>query len=317
MRSFFALVICVLLPAACATEREAPLAIFADPGGMIVQKATRAALAEELSALQCKSILSPAKTSSAKVNTRRRPKAIDSRSPLSRHCQPNSIAASLFCSTLNTSRPKHRCKQGLHGLAPKTISPRCFELAWGSSKHREGKLDTAATYLHQALNGFARNSPSGQAQIAGDLGATYFMRGEMDSALVYLQRARDLHRQAGNGCGQARDADRIGTVLLMQGEVDSAFTTYREAEHIYRQDAGRGGLARTLGNLGNAYFDQDQLDRSLAAYEESLALHRQGGDESAQAALLDRIGRIHWRQGRLQQSGDMYSSGRRDLPSAR
>jgi tetratricopeptide (TPR) repeat protein len=289
MRSFFALVIWVLLPAACATEREAPLAIFADPGGMIVQKATRAALAEELSALQCKSILSPAKTSSAKVNTRRRPKAIDSRSPLSRHCQPNSIAASLFCSPLNTPRPKHR----------------------------EGKLDTAATYLHQALNGFARNSPSGQAQIAGDLGATYFMRGEMDSALVYLQRARDLHRQAGNGCGQARDADRIGTVLLMQGEVDSAFTAYREAEHIYRQDAGRGGLARTLGNLGNAYFDQDQLDRSLAAYEESLALHRQGGDESAQAALLDRIGRIHWRQGRLQQSGDMYSSGRRDLPSAR
>ena len=50
MRSFFALVICALSPAACATEREAPLAIFADPGGMIVQKATPAALAEELSA---------------------------------------------------------------------------------------------------------------------------------------------------------------------------------------------------------------------------------------------------------------------------
>lgn len=158
MRSFFTLVICVLLPAACATKREAPLAIFADPGGMIVQKATRAALDEELSALQCKSILLPAKTSSAKVNTRRRPKAIDYRSPLSRHCQPNSIAVSLFCSPLNTPRPKHRCKQGLHGLAPRTISPRCFELAWGQLYQREGKLDTAATYVHQALNGFARNS---------------------------------------------------------------------------------------------------------------------------------------------------------------
>ena len=158
MRSFFALVICALWPAACATEREAPFAIFADPGGMIVQKATRAALAEKLMALQCKSILSSAKTSSAKVNTRRRPKAIDSRSPLSRHCQPNSIAASLFCSPLNTPRPKTPLQTGLARSGAKDDFAAVFRAGLGQLYQREGKLDTATTYVHQALNGFARNS---------------------------------------------------------------------------------------------------------------------------------------------------------------
>ncbi len=202
-------VLLLALFAACEFAKEVPLVLYESPHGLVVMKAARVNFAEEgeetaaarayftagedhLGAGRC----TAAAASYLQAAARRPSPAIWLNAGVALLCAGEySRAGEVLVKGLELSKAAQEDVQaallGNLGLAHQLL----------------GRLDSAlvsyqsAVVLHRQ-NGFV----AGEAQALGDLGAAYFMGGDLGQALDFLKQARDGHRRVGDRLGLAREA---------------------------------------------------------------------------------------------------------------
>lgn len=129
------------------------------------------------------------------------------------------------------------------------------------------------------------------AAVAGNVGTAFLRGGRLDSAQVYLGRARTL---AG-----AVDDRRVGANALIglagvsedRGDLAAAGEHYADALALYERIGDTRGLAAGRNNLGLLAWTTGDLDGARRQFEAALAINRRDGrDEAAATNLLNLAG---------------------------
>ena len=117
-----------------------------------------------------------------------------------------------------------------------------------------------------------------------NLGNSYNAVGNMDSALLALERAVETNPTL------SESRANLGNIYLAKGQVNDAINQYREALSINPNDA------KTHNNMGNAYVERDWLNYAVNEYHQSLRLDPDFTDAYKNLAI------VYCKQDRFQQA---------------
>ena len=119
------------------------------------------------------------------------------------------------------------------------------------------------------------------------------------SAIVKLEEALKLYREAGDNRGQALSLLGLGRVYSDLGEKQKALEYYSQSLPLSRAVGNRSGEAVTLTNIGSVYSQLGEKQKALEYYSQSLPLFRAVGNRSGEAVTLYSIAYAKRAQGNL------------------
>ncbi|HAA11270.1 MAG TPA: hypothetical protein DCE41_06030, partial [Cytophagales bacterium] len=155
--------------------------------------------------------------------------------------------------------------------------------------------DSAWTYLKKALAEIGPDSTHAWAsRVYFELGASYYLQGELDSSRHYLQAALT------GGTITKVQADAwllISHIEALEAQYTAARQAAQEARQQYSLLGDTLGLGRSWLNESTAWYKAGELDRAVAGYLNALAFFKGVGQTSAEASTLLGLGSVHLDQG--------------------
>jgi CHAT domain-containing protein/Tfp pilus assembly protein PilF len=168
----------------------------------------------------------------------------------------------------------------------------------GAAYYVLGQLDRALQLHGRALDLAEEiGDRRTQGSALGNLGNIHSDRGDYGMAAQYYARALELRRRVGDRQGEAADLNNLGLMLGRLGDPTEAEAHFRRALALNRADGQGRAAATNLTNLGNLAVERRDLTGALALYSEALALRRGSGDRQGEALDLENLGLLHLRWG--------------------
>lgn len=126
-----------------------------------------------------------------------------------------------------------------------------------------------------------------------DLGAVAGRQGRYADALVHINRALGIFREAGHQLLEVRSLVNLSAVLAEQGNVAAALDPILKALVIYDLLGERRELASVSLNAGELYEESNHPESALNLYLKSLDLFEKLDDDRGRAAVLLALGNFH------------------------
>jgi tetratricopeptide (TPR) repeat protein len=150
-----------------------------------------------------------------------------------------------------------------------------------------------------------RGDEKHESDLAAQMGAALLLKGDLDGALSYAQRALKIDEKVygPNHPAVARDANNIGQILQAKGELDGALSYTQRAlkiqEKVYGPD--HPNVAIVANNIGLILKDKGDLEGALSYTQRALKIDEKvyGPDHPRVAIRANNIGQI------LQAKGDL------------
>ncbi|RZK67854.1 MAG: tetratricopeptide repeat protein, partial [Pedobacter sp.] len=140
-----------------------------------------------------------------------------------------------------------------------------------------------------------------------DMGISYGVRSNLDSALYYFKLGQQKARASGYSNGVARSLVNIGFVYDRSDKKQQAVHCYEEALKIFRNLNYKKGINQCITNLGAIYFDLKEYKSADNYFQQVLDNLKQApGDEAGLAAALFSLAGSKWRLGKHKISMDLY-----------
>ncbi|WP_445299913.1 CHAT domain-containing protein [Microcoleus sp. AT3-D2] len=181
----------------------------------------------------------------------------------------------------------------------------------GTQLYQQGtaeSLRSAIVKLEEALKLYREAGDNrGQALSLLGLGSIYSALGEQQKALEYYSQSLPLYRAVGNRHGEATTLTNIGKVYSDLGEQQKALEYYSQSLPLFRAVGSRRGEAYTVNNIGKVYSDLGEKQKALEYYSQSLPLSRATGDRGGEAMTLNNIGGVYSELGEQQKALEYYS----------
>ncbi|MEG4805948.1 tetratricopeptide repeat protein [Microcoleus sp. F8-D1] len=167
---------------------------------------------------------------------------------------------------------------------------------------------SAIVKLEEALKLYREAGDNrGQALSLLGLGSVCSDLGEKQKALEYYSQSLTLFRAAGDRSLEATILNNIGLVYSELGEKQKALEYYSQSLPLFRAVGNRSGEAGTLNNIGKVYNDLGEKLKALDYYSQSLPLFRATGDRGREATTLNNIGSVCDDLGEKQKALEYYS----------
>ena len=131
-----------------------------------------------------------------------------------------------------------------------------------------------------------------------------YMYSDPDSAEQLAMLVFDEAKVSGSKAWQANAMNTLAISFAVRGDLDSAIVLLEKCIPIRSSLGQRSHLAGLQSNLGNMYADQGDLEKAVAAYEESFELAQQLGDSALMAGNLTNIGIAYQEMGLLGQASE-------------
>lgn len=143
--------------------------------------------------------------------------------------------------------------------------------------------------LHRAR---AMRDSVGEAAALGNIGAGYYLTGQLDSASRYLNSARELAMAAGDLRTAGNATSVLGSVSKDRGELTRARQLYSDARALHERIGDVGGLTADQNNLGLIAQSLGDLAEARAAFASALATNRQYDRMASAATNLTNLANI-------------------------
>jgi diguanylate cyclase (GGDEF)-like protein len=163
----------------------------------------------------------------------------------------------------------------------------------GAAHEAAGRLAEAARdYDAARVRAERAGDRAGTAEALVSLGYLQYYRGELNAALVNLQRGYDLSRELGNAQGQRAALDAIAHVYAdaSVAQYDRAIEYYQQLLAQYEASGAATNVADTLFNLGSTHAQKGDLEAALQWYRRALAAEEKLGRRSEAAFVKRSIG---------------------------
>ncbi len=154
-------------------------------------------------------------------------------------------------------------------------------------------FDSMAHYFHRAHRE-AQQVDYVEGQFTSLIGLTQAFegRGLTDSALYYVQMARDLARTKGDESNQHQAEFRYASVLLVQGDYENALRILLDCVRFFEASEDSLGLARTYNAVAIAYAEFGELASALEYFKKQRDLCTQMGNISLLSQVYLNIGNV-------------------------
>jgi CHAT domain-containing protein len=127
---------------------------------------------------------------------------------------------------------------------------------------------------------------AGVAALLGNIGAGFLEDGQLDSASVYLERARAMAASLGDVRVEGNAVGMLAGLSADRGNVAAARVQYGQALALRERIDDSRGVAADHNNLGLLAQQLGDLDEAQQRFESALALNRRDGRDDAAATNL-------------------------------
>ena len=177
-----------------------------------------------------------------------------------------------------------------------------------SNEYLYSEPQKAEEYARKALL-LAENQKniSFKIPILNNLGNSYEIRGEYDSAFIYFDEAYRLIKKTNNQTIQrAIILEKIGVIYRYKAQYDKATKYLLEALAFAQKLKDEKLQGNILNSLGNILVDRNKPTEALEYYEQSLIFKRKTGDKRTISNSLGNIALIHQQLGNFDKSIKMF-----------
>lgn len=176
----------------------------------------------------------------------------------------------------------------------------------GNQAYTWGELEQALYAWDHLLERTKDKDKEGESVARGNIGLVYQIKGELDNALDYYEKALELAEELGRKEWIATDLGRIGIVYGIKGELDKALEYFKEALKLNEELGSKEGMASQLGNIGNVYVIKGELEKALEYHDKALKLDEELGNKEGRASQLGNIGVVYQTKGELDKALEYY-----------
>ena len=169
----------------------------------------------------------------------------------------------------------------------------------GTQTHTWGKLEQALCAWNHLLEKTKGIDKEWESIATGNIGIVYRIKGELDKALEYHEKALKLNEELDRKRGIANQLENMGIVYRIKGELDKALEYYKKALKLNEELDRKRGIANQLGNMGNVYLIKGELDKALEYYKKALKLNEELGRKEGLADQLGNTGIVYRIKGEL------------------
>ncbi|MDX1333984.1 MAG: tetratricopeptide repeat protein, partial [Robiginitalea sp.] len=157
-------------------------------------------------------------------------------------------------------------------------------------------------YLDQAEAYLIRENDSIQlSELYNHRGVLLDQQGELDSALVYLEKGLLIAYDTGNAGTIGSSLINLGLTLKHLGRTGEALEKFREALPIYESREDFFGLTILYNNLGATYLQQGKYDLAEESFRQSISYSRQAGMAQGLLENYKNLSELFEKQGDYQQ----------------
>jgi tetratricopeptide (TPR) repeat protein len=137
--------------------------------------------------------------------------------------------------------------------------------------------------------------PEGTA--LSNVGALYYLEGEMQKALDCYLEAIQLRKAGGDRKGAASTLSKVGLVYSALNRPEQALQSFEGALQGIRESGDKFEEADALSHIGGVYRQLGQLPKALSFYQLSLKLQQDSGRQPGYANDLSNIAMVYRDQG--------------------
>lgn len=130
----------------------------------------------------------------------------------------------------------------------------------------------------------------------------YISRGDLGTALRYLEQSLQISRQIGDKSGEGVTLSNIGKIYYARGDLDIALGYLEQSLKIRRQIGDKSSEGMTLNNISQVYYARGDLDTALRYLEQSLKISRQIGDIVQEAITCFNMAPIFEQTGKIEKA---------------
>lgn len=175
---------------------------------------------------------------------------------------------------------------------------KCLVLNELFNEHIRWNIDKAGQYSKQSLEiARAINYPKGISEAVYNQSGIYRIKGEYDSALSILVRAKQDFIKLNDSTAFADYLSNIGYLFTLKDDPKNALINLLEAQKIYEATGSTKNLSLLYNRFGSLYKSQKQYDSALAYYDKSLKINEADGFKLGSSANLINIGNIYEEKG--------------------
>jgi CHAT domain-containing protein/Tfp pilus assembly protein PilF len=151
---------------------------------------------------------------------------------------------------------------------------------------RDGPRAAIRLWRRALSRAVAINDSAGIAAVLGNIGAGLWREGRLDSAEVYLERARLIASSVGDIRVEANAIGALANVSADRGDVAQARERYARALALRERIGDTRGVAADHNNLGLLAQEAGDLSEARRRFEAALALNRRDGRDDVAATNL-------------------------------
>jgi len=133
----------------------------------------------------------------------------------------------------------------------------------GETYLKQNELDSAVYYLGKSREIFL-NTPGFLSYALNLIGEAQTLLGDYQSAIATQRRALEIGEQTSNKLQEAHAYKGLGNTYLAQGSYDVAINNYVRAESIYMDMGAKDGLQNVYKGLANCYEKLHNYNRAFA-----------------------------------------------------
>jgi two-component system, NarL family, sensor kinase len=183
-----------------------------------------------------------------------------------------------------------------------------FQNQVGLTYYLKGNYDSAAFYYYRALNLLKRmGHESRVAAVLNDIGRLYRKTRDLDRSLQMYDEALALYKKLGEDEGMATILNESGVVFEYKENYDEAISRYKRSLDIRERMHDTIGIAYSLNFIGGAYTQQKKFIEAERYLIESLEMRKKMKDSFTIALSYTDLGYMYKEQGSFEKAIEQYN----------
>jgi len=179
--------------------------------------------------------------------------------------------------------------------------------ALGQFWYQHGHAGEGRRWLERAVAMTPDQAGAPLARLAHKLALLLRQQGELEAAILQLERSLKIWRELGDRAGEARELNTLAIAHRHRGSLDTARSLFEESLAIARELRSGPRVSVRLSNLGSLEVEAGNVERAIQVLQEAVELLQTEGDPVGLANAQDSLAIATLSAGHADQAWDVLS----------